>query len=648
MSSQSSVALRWSLEKIASMAGGSEPAEEARPHILIVDDVEDNRILLRRRFERQGFEITEANGGVAALELIERQDFDAVLLDFMMPDLDGVEVLRQVRQTRPSAILPVIMVTARTQSEDLVHALNAGADDYITKPVDFQVALARVKTQIARRKAELRVLEATHAVQKSNEILEDRVNERTAELLEINEQLQKEIVQREKSEAKTKYLAHHDALTGLANRVLFREVLTREMEQLSSASSLSILFIDLDGFKSVNDTLGHSVGDQLLKTISKRLRDLLPDEDCIARFGGDEFAILQIGKEQPKAAASLAIEVIQVVNQICEVEGHEVTVGASIGITFCSNKSESIGDLLRNADLAMYRAKSEGRGSFRFFDPEMDRAAQARRQLELDMRRALLQGDFRLDFQPIVNLQAKRIVSMEALLRWTHPVNGPMSPGEFVPVAEETGLIVPLGEWVIREACKQAMSWPEDVRVAVNLSPTQFSRGNIVTIVINALASTGLPSSRLELEITESVILEKTERNVEILNQLRNLGIRISMDDFGTGYSSLGYLRSFRFDKIKIDQCFVRDMSSDQESRAIIAAIAGLGTSFGMVTTAEGVETLEQLRIVASEGCTEVQGKFFSMAVHSDEVNRLIESISPEHFPAQEPNQRAAKRAAEG
>jgi diguanylate cyclase (GGDEF)-like protein len=648
MSSQSSVALRWSLEKIASMAGGAEPAEEVRPHILIVDDVEDNRILLRRRFERQGFEITEADGGIAALELIERQDFDAVLLDFMMPDLDGVEVLRQVRRTRPSAILPVIMVTARTQSEDLVHALNAGADDYITKPVDFQVALARVKTQIARRKAELRVLEATHAVQKSNEVLEDRVNERTAQLLEINEQLQKEIVQREKSEAKTKYLAHHDALTGLANRVLFREVLTREMEQLSSSSSLSILFIDLDGFKSVNDTLGHSVGDQLLKTISTRLRDLLPDEDCIARFGGDEFAILQIGKEQPKAAASLAIEVIQAVNQICEVEGHEVTVGASIGITFCSNKSESIGDLLRNADLAMYRAKSEGRGSFRFFDPEMDRAAQARRQLELDMRRALLQGDFRLDFQPIVNLQAKRIVSMEALLRWTHPVNGPMSPADFVPVAEETGLIVPLGEWVIREACKQAMSWPEDVRVAVNLSPTQFSRGNIVTIVINALASTGLPSSRLELEITESVILEKTERNVEILNQLRNLGIRISMDDFGTGYSSLGYLRSFRFDKIKIDQCFVRDMSSDQESRAIIAAIAGLGTSFGMVTTAEGVETLEQLRIVASEGCTEVQGKFFSMAVRSDEVNRLIESISPEHFPAQEPNQRAAKRSADG
>ena len=628
MSAGSSLALQWSLEKLSSLRTDSEVSSEVKPHILIVDDVSDNRAVLRRRFERQGFTVSEADGGLPALALIEEKDFDTVLLDVMMPDLDGVEVLRRIRQKRSSAILPVIMVTARTQSEDLVAALGEGADDYITKPVDFAVALARVKTQLARRNAELRVLIAAQTVQKSNEVLEDRVQERTAQLVQINEQLKNEIVQREKSEAESKYLAYHDALTGLANRVLFREVLARTISELPATKKrLAILFIDLDGFKSVNDTLGHSIGDQLLKSIAGRLRDLLSDQDCIARFGGDEFAILQIAREQPNAASLLAADIIRTVSQVCEVDGHEVTVGASLGITFCDSQLDDPEDLLRNADLAMYRAKSDGRGSFRFFDPGMDKAAQARRQLELDMRKALVHGDFKLNYQPIVNLETRRTASMEALLRWTHPTNGSISPAEFVPVAEETGLIVQLGEWVIRRACSDAANWPDDVRVAVNLSPVQFTRGNIVGTVISALGASGLKPQRLELEITESVILEKTERNVSILNQLRDIGVRISMDDFGTGYSSLSYLRSFRFDKIKIDQCFVREMANDAESRAIIAAIAGLGTCFGMTTTAEGVETVDQLRIVAKEGCTEVQGKYFSMAVAPEEVCDLIRKI---------------------
>ena len=599
-----------------------------RPHILIVDDISDNRAVLARRFSRHGFRITEAEGGEQALSLIDEVDFDIVLLDLMMPGMDGVEVLRNIRRSKPSNVLPVIMVTARSQSEDHVYALANGADDFITKPVDFVVALARVKTQIARRHAELQVVKAAQAIQASNEILEHRVRQRTAQLVEINEQLRKEIAQRERSEAESKYLAYHDALTGLPNRFLFRQVLDNLIARMVIPSEpVAILFIDLDGFKSVNDTLGHSVGDALLKVIGVRLRDLVSDQDCVARLGGDEFAILQVGMEQPSAAVQLASDIIVAVGQLCQIADQEVTVGASLGITFCDKDTHDVEELLRNADLAMYRAKTDGRGTFRLFDPEMDAAAQARRQLELDIRKALVYGEFSLNFQPIVNLATRRVVCLEALLRWHHPTIGIIPPMEFVPVAEDIGLIVPIGDWVIRSACMSAAQWPGDVRVAVNLSSVQFARGNIIASVLNALASSGLPPHRLELEITESVILEKTDHNVRILNQLRELGVKISMDDFGTGYSSLSYLRSFRFDKIKIDQCFVRDMDNDIESRAIISAIAGLGTCFGMVTTAEGVETSEQRDLVQMEGCTEVQGKFFSMPVPEEQVIQLIEQL---------------------
>lgn len=610
----------------------ASPETEARPHILIVDDVGDNRIVLARRFQRRGFQISEAESGEQALAMIASNSYDLVLLDVMMPDIDGYEVLGRIRRNHASSSLPVIMVTARAQSEDIVQALSNGADDYITKPVDFSVAMARVNTQIARRKAEIQVAQAAEAIQRSHEVLEQRVVERTSQLVKINEQLKTEILHREKSEAQTKYLACHDALTGLANRVLFRDALNRAIDGLAqdNSSSISVLFIDLDGFKSVNDTLGHSVGDKLLMVIASRLRDLLPDEDMIARLGGDEFAILQTAGKKAGAATVLAAQIIEAVNKIYTIDDHEITVGVSIGIASCSDAATDSEDLLRNADLAMYRAKGDGRGVYRLFDPAMDELAQARRQLELDMRRALSVGDFHLHYQPIVNLASGEVVCFEALLRMNHPVRGTISPSEFIPVAEETGLVVPMGDWTIREACKEAATWPGSIRVAVNLSSVQFVRGNILSSVMSALAASGLPASRLELEITESVILEKTERNISILNQLRELGVRISMDDFGTGYSSLSYLRSFRFDKIKIDQSFVKDQSQNNESRGIIAAIASLGTCFGMKTTAEGVETREQLDMVTLEGCTEVQGMFYSMPVPSDEVHALLDRIANE------------------
>ncbi len=603
---------------------------QIKTHLLIVDDVSDNRIILRRRFERQGFTVSEADCGWKALELIDQHEFDTVLLDIAMPDLNGIEVLAEIRKTKASTALPVIMVTARTQSEDLVEAFAMGADDYITKPVDFAVALARVKTQLARREAEKQLLIAAQKIEEANNELEQRVEQRTAQLKTINDRLHEEILHRRKSESETRYLAYHDSLTGLANRALFQQRLAESVAGLNEGEKLAILFVDLDRFKEVNDTLGHAVGDALLKEIASRIRNLIPDRDMIARLGGDEFAILQTGQNQPDAASLLASNIIDIVNQLSEIGGQEISTGASIGIALSGGRTDDPADLLRNADLAMYRAKADGRSQFRHFGPEMNEAAQVRRQMELDMRRALMHGEFSLCFQPIVNLTSGRIASLEALLRWEHPVKGMISPAEFVPIAEQTGLIVQLGEWALREACCCAAQWPAEVRVAVNLSIIQFNGGNIVATAMHALAATGLPAHRLELEITESVILEKTFRNIEILKQLRQLGVRICMDDFGTGYSSLSSLRSFRFDKIKVDQCFVRGINDHPENRAIVRAIAALGGCFGMTITAEGVETLDELKAVASEGCTDVQGNYFSRAVVPDEVCALIVRIAAE------------------
>ena len=609
----------------------------AKPQLLVVDDIGDNRSILKRRFESRGFDVTEAESGHAAIELIESNAFDLVLLDVMMPGIDGLETLRRIRSRKSASALPVIMVTAKSESGNIVEALEQGANDYVTKPVDFAVALARVNTQISRRRAEQQVVLANEELRKANEDLEGRVEERTKRLIDANQRLKKEISDREELQAKSQYLAYHDSLTGLGNRLLFKEQLEEALEDVTlTPHPLAVLVLDLDGFKAVNDTLGHSVGDLLLKSIAAKLRDLLPSTDRIARLGGDEFAILQVSRQQPASSISLAEKIIDVVGHTHGIDGHDVTVGASVGIAVAYPGEMNTENFLKSADLAMYAAKSEGRGTYRMFDPEMDAAVQTRRSMERDMRTALAQGGFNLFYQPLVNLQTKKVTSFEALMRWTHAERGVVPPAVFIPVAEEMGLIVQIGEWALRRACSEAVRWPDDIRVSVNLSPLQFSKGNLVSSVVSALAFSGLPPSRLELEITESVLLEKTERNIAILNQLRQMGVRISMDDFGTGYSSIGYLRSFPFDKIKIDQSFVRDLLVDKGSLAIVRAIAGLGVSFGMTTTAEGVETEEQMRCLDLEGCIEVQGYLYSKPVPANEVTDLLTKLSEKHSRPQE------------
>ena len=599
-----------------------------RPRLLIVDDISDNRTILTRRFQRRGFDVVEAECGLTAIELIHKESFDLVLLDVMMPGMDGIETLKRIRSQNSASALPVIMVTAKSESTNIVDALELGANDYVTKPVDFAVALARVNTQISRKRAVERVALANEELRKVNEDLERRVEERTSRLIDANQRLKVEIADREESQARSQYLAYHDSLTGLGNRLLFKEQLEEALKDVSVPSHpLAVLFLDLDGFKAVNDTLGHSIGDLLLKSVATKLRDILPRTDRIARLGGDEFAILQISAAQPGSSIALAEKIIEVVGQPNSIDGHDVTVGASVGIAVARPGDMNTENFLKSADLAMYSAKSDGRGTYRMFDPEMDAIVQARRLLERDMRTALAQDGFRLFYQPLVNLQTKKVTAFEALMRWQHPERGMVPPSDFIPVAEEMGLIVQLGEWALRQACAEATEWPDGICVSVNLSPLQFSKGNLVSSVMSALASAGLPASRLELEITESVLLEKSERNITILNQLRDLGVRISMDDFGTGYSSIGYLRSFPFDKIKIDQSFVRDLLVDEGSLAIVRAIAGLGVSFGMITTAEGVETEEQMRCLNLEGCIEVQGYLYSRPVPANEIVGVLASL---------------------
>ena len=605
-------------------------ASEGERRLLIVDDVRENREILRRRFERNGFRATEASGGIEALELLEREAFDLVLLDMMMPDVAGLDVLTRIRAKHSQGSLPVIMVTAKSQSDDIVEALHRGANDYITKPVDFSIALARVITQLDRKRAEEKIHQMNQELSRVNEALECRVADRTRDLIQANHQLRSEIEQREKSQAMIVHLAHHDSLTGLGNRMQFHQQLSDAVaHRQRHGGDLAVLFIDLDGFKTINDTLGHGTGDAVLKHLAQRMRNGVRESDKIGRLGGDEFAILQVGSEQPNQATTLAARLVEVISAPFDIDGQRLVIGASIGIAVAEGDYQDSEQLLRAADLAMYRAKADGRGRYRFFDPEFDRQVRERRDLEVALRAAVDRDALKIHYQPLVNLRTGRISAFEALSRWEEPQRGFVPPNTFIPLAEEVGLIGVIAERVLKRACAEAARWPEHISVAVNLSPAQFRSGHLVSTVKDALAASGLPPSRLELEITESLFLQDSESNLTVLSELADLGVKISMDDFGTGYCSLSYLRSFPFHKIKIDRSFVRDLSTKRSSVAIVRAVCELARSFGAATTAEGVETDDQLTRISAEGCTEVQGYIFSRPLPADEIPALLARMLP-------------------
>jgi diguanylate cyclase (GGDEF)-like protein len=429
-------------------------------------------------------------------------------------------------------------------------------------------------------------------------------------------------------EARIAHLAHHDALTELPNRTLLRERLEHAAAGTRQGDRRwAVLILDLDRFKEVNDTLGHAIGDQLLKSVAERLRGCVRDTDTVARLGGDEFAILQCTVEPVSDAEALAARIIEVISAPFDLDGHSVSVGTSIGIALASGETTDPDQLLKAADLALYRTKSAGRGTYHFYEPGMDRQMQIRRNLERDLKLALANGEFELYYQPLVNLESDQICGFEALLRWHHPERGLICPADFIPLAEETGLIVPIGEWVLRQACAEAANWPEHLKVSVNVSVVQFKARNLTKAVVSALAASGIGPRRLELEVTESVVLEDSDAAFATLNQLHDLGVRIALDDFGTGYSSLTNLRRFPFDKIKIDRSFVSDLSAaNVNALAIVRSIARLGMSLGMATTAEGVETKEQVDQVRAEGCTEMQGYYICRPSPAAEIARLIDT----------------------
>ena len=426
-----------------------------------------------------------------------------------------------------------------------------------------------------------------------------------------------------RAEEQIKYMAGHDPLTGLPNRTLLREKIDRELA--ISGKTTALLCLDLDRFKEVNDTLGHAVGDVLLKAVADRLTACLRDGDRIARLGGDEFVIFQAGIESRDNASALAQRIIDVIDEAFIIDGKAVRIGVSIGIATAPNDGEIADALLRHADTALYKAKANGRGTFCFFETEMDADRQERRQLEAVLQEALETRQFEIYYQPQVDTNSERVVGFEALLRWHHPERGMVSPAEFIPLAEESGLIIPIGEWVLRQACKDAASWPADVSVAVNLSPLQFKSQALAHCVVSALSDAGLPASRLELEITESVLLTDNDTALATLHHIKSLGVRIAMDDFGTGYSSLSYLRLFPFDKIKIDQSFIRELGNSKDCAAIVKAVVDLGASLGITTTAEGVETSEQLSRVREQGCSEIQGYLFGKPLPLGSVHALLQ-----------------------
>jgi diguanylate cyclase (GGDEF)-like protein len=583
-------------------------AEVPAIRLLVVDDAEDNRVLLNRRLIKRGFEVVEADNGLAALQLISEQDFDLVLLDIMMPGIDGIEVLKRIRMTLSPDRLPVLMVTAKASNTDVVEALELGANDYITKPIDFSIAFARIKTQITRKQAQ-------QAAELSIE-----------KLVKINQELEIQIAERKRSDAKSHYLTYHDALTGLGNRLLFQQQLAHALQQADDENGLALLFLGIDDLKSINDTLGYSVGDLILAEVAERLRRSIREADVLARMGSEEFAVILADIKTPDDAGLLAEKIAAAIAAPHAVAGQQIVLDLRIGIALAPNDGSEPELLLGNAHLALQNAKTEGRDARCFFESGMNDAARARRLLTSDLRKALAADQFEIFYQPLFNLADQAVSGFEALLRWRHPERGLVLPAEFIPLAEQTELIVPLGEWVLRQACHQAASWPGQQRIAVNISPVQFRSPRLMHCILAALASSGLAAQRLELEITETVLLSDDRETIDLLHRLRKNGVRISLDDFGTGYSSLGYLRRFPFDKMKIDRSFVQDLGRNKDTAAIVRALISLANNLGMATTAEGVETRQQLEWLQKECCTEIQGYIISRPVPQTEIRPLLES----------------------
>jgi diguanylate cyclase (GGDEF)-like protein/PAS domain S-box-containing protein len=685
--------------------------------LLIVDDEEMNRDMLSQRLELKGYAVTAASDGRQALTLIDRHPFDVILLDVMMPELNGLEVLRILRQRYALAELAVIMVTAKDHSEDVVEAFNLGANDYVTKPIDLPVVLARIATQVSHKRAQaaLRASEARYALAArgtnnglwdwdipANEVYysprwKAMLGHEDGEIGTSPEEWFRRIHPEDAARVQDELTAHRrgdiphfacehrlfhkdqtyrwmlacgvavrdgagmrmagsltdvtegkvtDSLTGLPNRILLLDRIERSIERLKGhpEARFAVLFLDLDRFKMVNDSLGHLVGDQLLIAFARRLEGCLrasdivsrtASEHTIARLGGDEFTILLEGIESVGDAIKVADRIHSALAQPFNLDGHELFIAASIGITLGEPGYQRPEDLLRDADTALYSAKAGGKSRYEVFDSAMRTQVVARLQLESDLRRALERDELRLHYQPIMSLENERLIGFEALLRWQHPQRGLLAPDDFIAMAEENGLIIPIGWWVLDEALRQFGEWHgrfPDIRpliLCVNLSPKQFFQASLVDRVERRLSDTGVDPRSLKLEVTEHAIMSDPESAAATLTRLRSLGVQIGIDDFGTGYSSLNYLRRFPIDTLKIDRSFVHRMSSDVKDLEIVQTILTLAHNLAMDVVAEGVETIHQRDQLQTLGCELGQGFYFSRAIEGPDAEMLLARCLP-------------------
>jgi len=586
------------------IAAHADPAHP--PSVLVVDDVPENIHELLEALKDE-YRIMVAGSGIKALEIVHgATPPDLVLLDVVMPEMDGYEVCRRIKATPAGNRIPVIFVTVIGTTEEKVLGFELGAADYITKPFDIDEVKARIRTHLEL--ARLR------------RFLEDLVAQRTA-MLEV-------------SEEKYRILAHRDGLTGLPNRALFAELLAHAiLHANSSGIQFALLSLDLDNFKIINESLGHHLGDEMLIEVGRRLQALLPESDAVARIGGDEFGVILGSGEGMPGVDLLAQRMIDAVAEPFLLEGNRVYVGVSIGIALYPADGKEAEILQSNADAALNQAKTQGRGSLRFFSPEFTDRAKKRLTLEGDLRLALDRQELLLYYQPQVDLINGQIVGLEALVRWQHPERGMMLPGEFIPLAEETGLVVQLGDWVLSEACRQVKQWSDAGlaagQTAVNISAVQLSREHLVESVKMALSQTGIAPEQLEIEITEKVVMADRDQSFKALADLKALGVRISIDDFGTGYSSLALLPQLEANKLKVDAAFVRDMTTNIGNALIVKAIIALGHSLGLEIIAEGVEDQGQARYLRSLQCDVMQGFFVSPPLPAEEMTRFLASFSP-------------------
>ena len=593
--------------------------------ILIVDDTPENLRLLSLMLSKKGYHVRKSLSGKAAIVSAQTVTPDLILLDIMMPEMNGYEVCQHLKATPETAHVPVIFLSALNEAFDKVKAFQVGGTDFITKPFQLEEVLTRVQNQLAikRRANEIRRLNAE---------LEERVKERTKQLELVNQELVQEITERKRVQAQLLEMALHDGLTGLPNRSLFMERLEQELQRTETNPTyqFAVLFLDCDRFKIINDSLGHLIGDELLIAIAQRLKDCLRSSDTIARLGGDEFAVLLPDLQDMDGATQLAHRLLKALSQPFQLSKWQVFMGASIGIVLGHAGYTQPEYLLRDADTAMYRAKASGKSQYQIFDSTMHDAAIQLLHLETDLRRAVEQQEFVLHYQPIVTLSTGKIVGFEALLRWQHPEHGLIAPGEFIPIAEETGLIVGIGEWVLRTACGQLHDWQqqglvdERFTISINLSVRQFMQSDLVRQIDRILAETQINSRNLKLEITESIILDNTNTVAEMLKNLRQRQIHLSIDDFGTGYSSLSYLHAFPVDSLKIDRSFIQGLDENSETLGLVPAIANIAKAMQMSVVAEGIETPEQLAQLRRLNCDFGQGYLFSRPLPVEQATELL------------------------